>query len=262
MDGIRILGPLEIEGHQGIPRLDSYRQRAVLGLLALNADRVTPMESLTDAVWDGEPPATARSQIQICVSALRRIITGSGCPAAIETRASGYRLVIGESALDSTRFDELVAQARTYENSGNLTGALGALRLALGLWRGTTLADVPSSRIQRIAYQLTERRVAAELSRFRIELVLGRAREIIPDLQAHVDTHPLWEEAYGYLMLALHRCGRSAEALEVYRRARTTLIQQVGLEPSEELRILERAILEGGANLPRPSLFEPARRAG
>ncbi|MBB5912169.1 DNA-binding SARP family transcriptional activator [Nocardia transvalensis] len=257
---IRILGPLEIDGDADMPRLDSYRQRAVLGMLALNANRTTSIESLTDAVWDGEPPATARSQIQICVSGLRRVITDSHCQAAIETRAPGYRLVIDGADLDSARFDELTAQARVQENDGNLTGALVALRMALGLWRGPVLANVPGDRIQRIAYPLTERRVAAELSRFRIELALGRAWEIVPDLQAHVDAHPLWEEAYGYLMLALHRCGRPAEALEVYQRARDTLIQQVGLEPSEDLRQLERAILDGG--LARPSLFEPTRRAG
>ncbi len=267
MDGhtmveIRILGPLEIEGDTGMPRLDSYRQRAVLGLLALEANRVTSIESLTDAVWDGEPPATARSQIQICISVLRRVLADSGCPAAIETRAPGYRLVFDRSNLDSAQFDDLLAQARVEEQDGNLTGALVALRMALRLWRGPVLADVPSGRIQRIAYPLTERRVAAELSRFRIELALGRAWEIVPDLQAHVDAHPLWEETYGYLMLALYRCGRTAEALEVYQRARATLIQQVGLEPSDELRKLERAILAGGESLPRPALFEPARRAG
>ncbi|WP_281186264.1 AfsR/SARP family transcriptional regulator [Nocardia crassostreae] len=262
MVGIRILGPLEIEGLVGIPRLDSYRQRAVLGSLALNANRVTSMASLTDAVWEGEPPATARSQLQICVSVLRRVIADSRCPIAIETRAPGYRLAVDGSALDSARFDELIAQARMHESNGNLAAALGALRQAAGLWRGPVLADVPSSRIQRISYSLTERRMAAELTRFRIELSLDRAWEIIPDLQAHIDAHPLGEEAYGYLMLALYRCGRPAEALEVYRRVRATLIQQVGLEPSDELRGLERAILEGGGSLSRPSLFEPARRAG
>ncbi|MFI5781898.1 BTAD domain-containing putative transcriptional regulator [Nocardia sp. NPDC051570] len=262
MVGIRILGPLEIDGAAGTPRLDSYRQRAVLGLLALNANSVTSIESLTDAVWDGQPPATARSQIQICISVLRRVIADSGCPVGIETRAPGYRLFIDRSNLDSARFDELIVQAQAQENDGNLAAALVALRMALAQWHGPVLADVSSSRIQRIAYRLTERRVAAELSRFRIELALGRAWEILGDLQEHIDAHPLWEEAYGYLMLALHRCGRPAEALEVYRRARATLNQQVGLEPSDELRRLEHAILEGGASLPRPALFESFRRAG
>lgn len=259
---IRILGPLEIEGRAGIPRLDSYRQRAVFGLLALNANRVTSIESLIDAVWDGRPPATARSQIQICISGLRRVLADSRCRAAIDTRPPGYRLVVDTSELDSEQFDTLITQARVQERDGNLTAALGSLRMALGLWRGPVLSDVSSSHIQRIAYRLTERRVAVELSRFHIELVLGRAWEILPDLQAHVDAHPMWEEGYGYLMLALHRCGRSAEALEVYQRARATLIQQIGLEPSDELRKIERAILGGGSRLLRPALFEPARRAG
>ncbi|KAA0020152.1 AfsR/SARP family transcriptional regulator [Antrihabitans cavernicola] len=262
MVGIRILGPLEIEGAAGVPKLDSSRQRAVLGLLALNTNRVTSIESLIEGVWDGNPPATARSQIQICISGLRRVLTDSGCPASIETRAPGYRLAIDSADLDSEQFDALVAQARLREDEGNLPAALVALRTALGLWHGQVLADVPNSHVQRIAYPLTECRLAAELSRFRIELALGRAWEIVADLQAHVDAHPLWEDAYGYLMLALHRCGRSAEALDVYRRARSTFVRQVGLEPSEELRNLEHAILEGDASVPRLALFEPVQRAG
>ncbi|RDI64163.1 AfsR/SARP family transcriptional regulator [Nocardia pseudobrasiliensis] len=259
---LRILGPLEIEGAAGVPRLDSYRQRAVLGLLALNADRVTSTESLIEAVWDGRPPATARAQIQICISALRRVLTENRCQMGIETRAPGYRLFLDTAVLDSARFDELLVEAATQEERENLPAALTALRTALGLWRGPVLADVPSESIQRIGYRLGERRMAAELSRFRIELALGRDLEVIPDLQAYIEEHPLWEDAYGYLMLALHRSGRSAEALAVYRKARTTLIQQVGLEPSGQLRGLEQAILEGGQTLPRSELFEPFRRAG
>ncbi|MGY2063397.1 AfsR/SARP family transcriptional regulator, partial [Nocardia gipuzkoensis] len=150
MVGIKILGPLEIEGETGTPRLDSFRQRAVLGLLALNANSVTSIDSLIDAVWDGEPPATARSQIQICISALRRMIADCHCPVGIETRPPGYRLFIDRSNLDIERFDELVGQAQAQENYGNLPAALVALRMALGLWRGSALADVPSDRIQRI----------------------------------------------------------------------------------------------------------------
>lgn len=262
MVGIRILGPLEIEGLAGIARVDSYRQRAALGLLALNANRLTSVEAMIDAVWDGRPPTTARAQIQICVSALRRVLTDSRCPAGIETRSPGYRLLIERADLDSERFEDLVTLARAQESDGDPTAAMVTLRRALPLWRGPLLADTPSGHIQRIAHRFTERRVAAQLSVLRIGLELGRDREIIPELREHIDAYPLREEAYGYLMLALHRCGRSAEALEVYQQARGALIQQVGLEPSAQLRELEQAILGGGARLARPAWFEPVRQAG
>lgn len=254
MNGIRILGPLEIEGSAGLPRLSSYRQRAILARLALNANGVTSMGSLVDATWDENPPMTARSQIQTGVSRLRRILAESGCPASIETRPPGYRLIIRGGDLDSLHFADLTNIARSQESKGRLIAALTTLKRALGIWRGSVLADVSSSRLQQAAYRLTEQRLSAQLSRFRIELELGRAVEITPDLYAHVEQHPLDEEIYRYLMLSLSMSGRSAEALKVFRQARKTLIERVGIEPSERLRRLEQAILRGDGELLRSML--------
>jgi DNA-binding SARP family transcriptional activator len=254
MNGIRILGPLEVEGSAGVPRLSSYRQRAILARLALNANGVTSVRSLVDAIWDGNPPMTARSQIQAGVSRLRRVIAESGCPASIETRPPGYRLIIQGSDLDSLRFVDLVDVARSQESRGRLIAALTTLKRALGIWRGSVLADVCSTRLQQAAYRLTEQRMSAQLSRFRIELELGRAVEITPDLYAHLEQYPLDEEIYRYLMLSLSVSGRSAEALKVFRRARQTLIERVGIEPSEPLRRLEQAILRGDGDLLRSML--------
>jgi DNA-binding SARP family transcriptional activator len=249
MNGIRILGTLEIEGSAGLPRLSSYRQRAILARLALNANGVISMRSLADAIWDGNPPMTARSQIQAGVSGLRRIIAASGCPASIETRPPGYRLIIRSTDLDSLRFAELHNLARSHEGKGNKIAALTTLKRALGIWRGSVLEDVASTRLQQAAYRLTEQRLAAQSCRFRIELELGRAVEVTPDLYAHVEQHPLDEEIYRYLMLSLAVSGRSAEALKVFRQARATLIERVGIEPSEPLRRLEQAILRGDSEL-------------
>ncbi|MDQ3402161.1 MAG: AfsR/SARP family transcriptional regulator [Actinomycetota bacterium] len=251
MNGIRILGPLEIEGSAGLPRISSYRQRAILARLALNANGVTSIGSLVDAIWDGHPPTTARSQIQAGVSRLRRVIAESGCQASIETRPPGYRLVIRGSDLDSLRFVELTNVARSQESKGRLVAALTTLKCALGIWRGLVLADVSSTRLQQAAYRLTEQRLSAQLSRFRIELELGRAVEVTPDLYAHVEQYPLDEEIYRYLMLSLYMSGRSAEALKVFRQARKTLIERVGIEPSEPLRRLEQAILRRDSELLR-----------
>jgi DNA-binding SARP family transcriptional activator len=251
MNGIRILGTLEIEGSAGLPRLSSYRQRAILAKLALNANGVTSVGSLVDSIWDGNPPTTARSQIQAGVSRLRRILAESGCPASIETRPPGYRLVIQGEDLDSLRFADLTNVARAQESKGRLVAALTTLKRALSMWRGSVLADVSSSRLQQAAYRLTEQRLSAQLARFRIELELGRAAEITPDLYAHVEQYPLDEEIYRYLMLSLAMSGRSAEALKVFRQARKTLIERVGIEPSEPLRRLEQAILRGDGELLR-----------
>ncbi|MFL6126432.1 BTAD domain-containing putative transcriptional regulator [Actinophytocola sp.] len=221
----------------------------MLAVLALNANRVTAVEQLVDAVWGMDPPPTARPQIQTCVSALRRLLADNECPAEIRTRLPGYVLEIGDEQLDSKRFNLLLDNARAAERDGRLPEALETLRTALALWRGPVLADVPSDVVLRLSAGLGERRISAEIARMRVELALGRHREIIPDLQALVREHPLREELYGYYMLALYRSGRQTEALEVYRQARTLLVEEIGLEPSAELRELERAILNRDENL-------------
>jgi DNA-binding SARP family transcriptional activator/predicted ATPase len=218
-------------------------------MLVLNANRVTAVDKLIEAVWDSSPPATARAQIQICVSALRKLLAENGKPVRIVTSPPGYRLEIGNDRLDSERFNSLTDEARRRESAGESTEALALLREALGLWRGPILGDVSSPMIHRLSVGLSERRVTAELSRFRIECALGRTAEIVPDLYALVADHPLREEGYAYLMLALYRSGRQTEALEVYRRARAVLVEQVGLEPADELRELERAILNRDESL-------------
>lgn len=249
---VRILGPLEVVGPNGTVALGARRQRIVLAMLALNANRVIGVEQLVDAVWDTDPPVTARSQIQTCVSALRKMLSATGGPAEISTRPPGYVLEIDDDHLDSKRFNTLVGTARQHEQDGRLTEALAELRAALALWRGPVLADVPSDLVRRLSAGLSERRVSAEVARLRIELALGRHVEIVPDLQALVAEHPLREELYGHLMLALYRSGRQTEALETYRRARAVLVEEVGLEPSAELSELERAILNRDRNLDPP----------
>jgi DNA-binding SARP family transcriptional activator len=212
-------------------------------MLAFNANRVTSVDQLIDAVWETTPPGTARAQIQICISAVRKLLEDNGSPARISTRSPGYVLVVEKDHLDSSRFSALVDAARQHERDGELAEALAKIRTALGLWRGPALADVPSSAVQRSVAGLSERYVTAEIARARIELALGRHAEVIPDLRALAHDHPLREELYGHLMLALYRSGRQTEALETYRRARVVLIEEAGIEPANELRDLERAIL-------------------
>ena len=221
----------------------------ILSMMALNANRVTPVEQLIDAVWDTSPPSTARAQIQICISALRKLFSDAGQPEVIKTYPPGYMLEISASELDSEEFAGLVVAARRQADDGRLAVAAATLRNALALWRGPALAGVQSSLVRRSAALLDESRLAAIEERVRLDLGLGRHEEISGELAGLVDEHPLRERLYGFLMLALYRSGRQAEALEVQRRARTLLVEELGIEPGQELQDLERAILNRDPSL-------------
>jgi DNA-binding SARP family transcriptional activator len=238
-----LLGPLTLSVADNEHDLGGSRQRVVLAMLALNANRVVPVEQLIDAVWDSAPPATARAQIQICVSGLRRVLAGATDRAQIRTRAPGYLLEIAEDDLDATRFTSLVAAARSHVGANRVPEAVAALRSALSLWRGPALAGMNSELLRRSATRLDDARVVAIMDRIRLDLTLGRHEEIVGELFALVKEHPLRERLYEYLMLGLYRSGRQAEALEVCRRARATFMEDLGIELGESMRRVESAIL-------------------
>ncbi|WP_166664444.1 AfsR/SARP family transcriptional regulator [Actinophytocola oryzae] len=223
--------------------LGGARQRVVLAMLALNANRVVSIEHLIDAVWDESPPTTARAQIQICVSGLRRVLNGTGDTVQIRTRAPGYLLDVPETNLDIAQFTSLVSSARAHVEAGRISEAVATLRSALSLWRGPALAGMNSELLGRGAAQLNDARVAAVMERIRLDLALGRHEEVVGELFALVKEHPLRERLYEYLMLALYRSGRQAEALEACRRARATLMDELGIELGQSVRRLENAIL-------------------
>jgi DNA-binding SARP family transcriptional activator len=223
--------------------LGGARQRVVLATMALNANRMVPIEQLIDAVWDTSPPTTARAQIQICISGLRRVLAGAGSAVQIRTRAPGYLLEIPEAHLDVAQFHSLVSSARAHIDADRLSEAVATLRSALSLWRGPALAGMYSELLRRGAAQLEDAKVAAIMERIRLDLALGRHEEVVGELFALVKEHPLRERLYESLMLALYRSGRQAEALEVCRRARATLMDELGIELGESARRLESQIL-------------------
>lgn len=243
MLALRLLGPLELSVNGREHALGGTRQRVVLAMLALNANRITPVEHLIDAVWNTAPPTTARAQIQICVSGLRRVLADAGNSARIRTRTPGYLLDIPENNLDTAQFTGLVAAARTHLDAERLSEAVGTLRSALALWRGPALAGLQSELLRRGAAQLEDTRLAAMLERIRLDLALGRHEDVVGELFALVKEHPLRERLYELLMLALYRSGRQAEALEVCRRARATLMDELGIDLSQSVRRLETSIL-------------------
>jgi DNA-binding SARP family transcriptional activator len=239
----RILGPLEVLRDGEPVMLGGARQRAVLAVLLLHAGEVVPAERLIDAVWDEEPPETARNVLQSYVSQLRKSLGGD----VISTQGRGYRLALSADQLDLERFQRLT------QVPADPAAAAASLREALSLWRGTALADVAESTFLRAAAaRLEELRLAAVERRIEAELALGRSSELVGEIEALVREHPLSERLRALQMLALYRAGRPAEALEAFRRARAALVDDLGIEPSPALRELERAILRHDASLEAP----------
>ncbi len=260
--GLKVLGPLELVVHGQTVEVSAPRKRIVLAALALNANRSVSLDQLIDAVWDTSPPETARSQIQACVSSLRGMLAAASAPMRIQTIAPGYRLEIDGEDLDVVTFDRLVEEARALTTSGDLAAAADTWRAALALWRGSVLADVRTPRLERLAVVLEERRLAALESLASLELDLGQHARIATDFRALVEEHPWRERMYVFLALALYRSGRQAEALEVCRRARSILVEELGIDPGWELRELEQAILVGDRALDHTDGVTPDFRGG
>lgn len=253
----RILGPLEVQA--GSRRLDvgGIRQQTVLAMLLLSAGLVVTTDRLLQAIYGEDLPPTSRSQVQISISALRRLFAAHGSAGIISSRGQGYALQAGDGQLDSRRFAELTAVARAARDTGQLDQAVASYRDALRLWRGPALAGLDSQLIRAAASRLDEQHIAANEGRIALELDLGRQHELVGELTELVAEFPLRERLHGQLMLALYRCDRTAEALQAYRQARQIMIEELGIEPGERLQRLQRDILRSD-----PALAPPARPVG
>lgn len=241
---LRLLGPLDLRtAGESVP-IEGTRQRIVLAMLLLEAGRVLPIERLISAVWDDDPPATARTQVHNSISKLRGRLATRGLPGAIVTHESGYLIRVPDDALDLARFRALVATGREAARRREVGTAVATLRAALGVWRGRVAAGIRSRLVQSAALRIEEERLAVAEECLGLELELGHHHEVIGELRELVAAQPLREKLYQSLMLALYRDGRQAEALEVYREVRRVLVEEHGLDPGEQLRALERAILD------------------
>ncbi|WP_236642602.1 AfsR/SARP family transcriptional regulator [Actinoplanes utahensis] len=241
-------------------RLDigGNRQQIVLASLILEAGSVISIDRLMKAVYGENLPSSARVQVQICVSALRRLFGTHGHPKMIATRNQGYVLVPAGTTIDVQRYERLILEARAAGNVGRKEEATTRYREALSLWRGLALEGLDSEPLRMVADRLTERRLTVNEDCIEFELDLGRHREVIAELGGLVADHPLRERLRGQLMLALYRSGRQAEALDAYRAARAALIDELGLEPSEWLQRLERSILTADSALSVPEVVVAA----
>ncbi len=249
-----ILGPLEVRAHGGTLPVGGPRQRALLAILLLNANRVVARDRLLEELSGGE---TASHTLTNQVSRLRKVLGDS----RLLTQAPGYLLRVEPGELDRDRFLALLEAGRASDDPP-LAGA--QLREAESLWRGRALADVELGGGARVELaRLEELRLCAVEARIDAELALGGHDVLVGELDALAREHPLREHLRGQLMLALYRAGRQEEALAVYRDARARLVEELGLEPGPRLRELEGAILrqDPALDLDPPRSAAALRRA-
>ncbi|MEU8104836.1 BTAD domain-containing putative transcriptional regulator [Nonomuraea muscovyensis] len=241
-----LLGPLRIEA--GAPP-GPAKHRALLAALLLSAGNAVPVERLMTLLWDDRPPASAEPVLRVYVSALRKLVDG------IVTVPGGYLLAVEADEVDCHRFERLVSRARRAREAGRVAEAADDFRAALALWRGDALADVESSALRRLhAVPLQELRLTAVEERAELDLRLGRGAEVVGELRALVAAYPLRERAWALLLDALCQAGRRPDALAAYQQARRLLVDELGLEPGEELREAHRRALAADrpAAAPRP----------
>jgi DNA-binding SARP family transcriptional activator/pimeloyl-ACP methyl ester carboxylesterase len=233
----RILGPLEVHGDAGAVPLGAHKQRTLLAVLLLRANEVVASDQLIEVLWHTQSPKTARALLQVYVSHLRKRLGHR----RIETRPPGYRLVVAPGELDADRFRCLLEEARQSEPET----ATVKLTEALSLWRGPPLADLAYEEFAQASIgELEELRLVALEERIEAKLALGHHARMVGELEHASADYPLRERLRILHMLALYRCGRQADALDVYRNTRRILVETLGIEPSDDLRELQRRILE------------------
>jgi YVTN family beta-propeller protein len=246
----RVLGPLEVVDNGRSIELGGGRQRKLLAILLLHVNEVVSSDRLIDELWGERPPETAAKALQGHVSQLRKALGRE----TLATQAPGYVLRASPEHLDVRRFERLVEEADQAEPKERAA----RLREAIGLWRGPTLAEFAFDPFaQAEIARLEELRLVALEDRIEADLELGRHGQLVGELESLVAQHPLRERLRGHLMLALYRSGRQAEALQAYHEARATLVDELGLEPSEDLQQLQRAILAHDPLLGRPAPIAP-----
>ncbi|PWW24218.1 putative ATPase [Geodermatophilus normandii] len=243
-----ILGPLQVLDGERPLVLGRPKQRAVLAILLLDAGRVVSLDRLVEELWGPQSPPQALASVQAYVSHLRRLLEpqcAPGTPATVVVnQAPGYRIVLGPGDLDAARFEALAQTGHDLLQRGEAPRAAETLEAALGLWRGPVLADfadAPFVHAERT--RLEDLRLTALEDRLSADLRTGRHARIVAELERLTGEHPFRERLQGLRMAALYRCGRQAEALQSYQQFRVQLREELGLDPGQALRDLERDVL-------------------
>jgi DNA-binding SARP family transcriptional activator len=244
----QILGPLEIQVDGSWSGINAPKWRTVLAVLLLQPGQIVSTDQLINQVWPGETPVRATNLISVYVLRLRRLI-GDAEGRVLVTRTPGYQLQVLAEDIDAYRFTRLVAEGRKELAAGAAEPAAGLLAEALGLWQGhRALADVPpSALVSAEASRLEESRIEALELRISADLACGRSAEVVGEIRRLIADHPLREGLWALLMRALFGSGRQAQALEAYAQARTVIADELGVDPSAELRDLYEQILQADA---------------
>jgi predicted ATPase/DNA-binding SARP family transcriptional activator len=262
----RLLGPLEVRRHAAAAVAPLGKPGTLLAVLLLRANEPMPGQQLIEALWHASPPRTADNLVHGYISGLRKDVVGFD---RIETVGGSYRLLAEDGEIDARRFERLLDEGTQALAEGEAAEAAAVLRQALALWRGDAVSgiDVGDSFAPEVR-RLEELRLRALESRIDADLACGRHAEVVAELESLTSRHPLREGLWSRLMVALYRSGRQGDALEQYRRARAVLVGELGIEPGDALREVERAILRqdawlaaaprtGGDPRPKPSLPAP-----
>jgi DNA-binding SARP family transcriptional activator/tetratricopeptide (TPR) repeat protein len=245
----RVLGPFEADADGRLVALGRRRERCLLAVLVLNPGRVIPVTRLVELLWEDDQPDRAHRHVHTHVARLRAVLNQApgGDPPRIVTAGVGYRLDTDPETIDAHRFRTLVNDARGVAGAEHKSAVL---RTALALWRGPALADIATERFRdRVCGELEELRLRALEDRIAADLDLGRAADVVAELDTLTASHPFRERPQALLMLALHRAGRQVEALQRFRTNRARLVDALGVEPSAPLRQLHEALLRADERL-------------
>jgi DNA-binding SARP family transcriptional activator len=259
----QVLGPLDVVVGGARLGLGGTKQRIVLALLLLEANHVVSADRLVDAVWGDDASDRSPGTLHVYVSNLRKVLepasTALGVDSIIVTQRPGYVLEVDPATVDALVFEDAVAAARRAAEGGRYAIAAARFREALDLWQGTPLADLYDEPFaQGAVSRLEAMRVAAIEGLLEADLASGRHHAAIEQLPALIEANQLNERLRGFLMLALYRAGRQADALAAYRHARHVLIEELGIEPSPFLRDLESRILQQDPTLDLQGAGVPA----
>jgi WD40 repeat protein/DNA-binding SARP family transcriptional activator len=237
----RLLGEVEVLDDGGIAvAIRRAKVRALLAVLLLHRNQPVAADALVDAVWGGSPPPRAAATLQSYMSELRKLVGSE----MVVTGPTGYQLRVADGALDAQVFEQHVCEGREAATTGDLEGAEALFVAALAMWRGPPLAEFTYAEFARAAIgRLEELRLACCEERFDVGLRLGRHGELLPDVETTARANPFRERLWGQLMLAFYRSGRQADALAAYGELRIALAEELGIDPSRELKDLETAVL-------------------
>jgi DNA-binding SARP family transcriptional activator len=248
-----LLGPLRVADIDGTAiHIPQAKQRIIMAALLLRANAAVSGDQLAAALWEDRPPPNAPTAIRTYVARLRRTLGQVG--SRLVSRPAGYAIEVRKPGeLDLNELERLRIESHEAAKAGQWERVASLSRRALDLWRGAPLEDVPSAALRwSAAERLDELQLQLATIRMDAELHLSREHFVLAELRQLAREHPLREHIQAQLMLAYYRCGRQAEALETYRQVRTSLVDELGIEPGLELRELHRRIVAGDCTLGSP----------